>query len=48
MTKQDIISNVIDEMQRDYDRLEARIITMKNEKTRVVFKVNGEVTSLYK
>ena len=30
------------------DRLEARIITMKNGKTRVVFKVNGEVTSLYK
>lgn len=32
----------------DYDRLESRIITMKNGKTRVVFKVNGEVTSLYK
>lgn len=32
----------------DYDRLESRIITMKNGKTRVVFKVNGEITSLYK
>lgn len=32
----------------DYDRLESKIITMKNGKTRVVFKVNGEVTSLYK
>lgn len=32
----------------DYDRLEARIIRMKNGKTRVIFKVNGEVTSLYK
>ena len=31
----------------DYDRLEARIITMKNGKTKVIFKVNGEVTSLY-
>ena len=31
----------------DYDRLEGKIITMKNGKTRVVFKVNGEVTSLY-
>lgn len=32
----------------DYDRLEARIITMKNGKTKVVFKVNGKITSLYK
>lgn len=32
----------------DYDRLESRIIQMKNGKTRVVFKVNGEITSLYK
>lgn len=32
----------------DYDRLESRIITMKNGKTRVVFKVNGKIESLYK
>lgn len=32
----------------DYDKLESRIITMKNGKTRVIFKVNGEITSLYK
>lgn len=31
----------------DYDRLESRIITMKNGKTKVIFKVNGEITSLY-
>lgn len=32
----------------DYNRLESRIITMKNGKTRVIFKVNGEITSIYK
>lgn len=32
----------------DYDRLESRIITMKNGKTKVVFKVNGKIESLYK
>lgn len=32
----------------DYDRLESRIIKMKNGRTRVIFKVNGEITSLYK
>lgn len=32
----------------DYDRIDSRIITMKNGRTKVVFKVNGEVTSLYK
>lgn len=32
----------------DYDRLKSRIITMKNGKTKVVFKVNGEITSIYK
>lgn len=32
----------------DYDRLEARILTMKNGKTKVLFKVNGKITSLYK
>ena len=32
----------------DYDRLESRIITMKNGKTRVIFKVNGKIESLYK
>ena len=31
----------------DYDRLESKIITMKNGKTRVVFKVNGKIESLY-
>lgn len=32
----------------DYDRLEARIINTKDGKTKVLFKVNGEVTSIYK
>lgn len=32
----------------DYDRLESKIITMKNGKTKVVFKVNGKIESLYK
>lgn len=32
----------------EYDRLESRIITMKNGKTKVLFKVNGKIESLYK
>lgn len=32
----------------NYYKLEGQIITMKNGKTRVVFKVDGKVTSLYK
>lgn len=32
----------------NYDTLEGKIITMKNGKTRVVFKVDGKITSLYK
>lgn len=32
----------------DYDILESRIIKMRNGKTRVVFKVNGKIESLYK
>ena len=32
----------------DYDRLESKIVTMKNGKTKVVFKVNGKIKSLYK
>lgn len=32
----------------DYDRLESKIITMKNGKTKVIFKVNGKIESLYK
>ena len=31
----------------DSDRLEARIINTKDGKTKVLFKVNGEVTSIY-
>lgn len=32
----------------DYTQLESKVITMKNGKTRVVFKVDGKVKSLYK
>ena len=32
----------------DYDRLESKIVTMKNGKTKVIFKVNGKIESLYK
>lgn len=32
----------------NYTELEAKIVQMKNGKTRVVFKVDGKVTSLYK
>lgn len=31
----------------EYDILESRIITMKNGKTKVIFKVNGKIKSLY-
>ena len=31
----------------NYDTLEARIITMKNGKTRTIFKVNGKIVSIY-
>lgn len=33
---------------QDYDILNAKIITMKNGKTRVQFKINGDVTSIKK
>lgn len=32
----------------NYDVLEGKIVIMKNGKTKTVFKVNGEVTSIYK
>lgn len=32
----------------DYSQMEARILEQKNGKTRVIFKVDGNVTSLYK
>lgn len=32
----------------DYTELEAKIVQMKNGNTRVVFKVDGKVTSIYK
>jgi hypothetical protein len=32
----------------NYYKLEGQIITMKNGKTRVVFKVDGKVASIYK
>lgn len=31
----------------EYDKLESRIIKMKNGKTRVIFKVNGKIKRLY-
>ena len=32
----------------DYTEIESKIITMKNGKTRVLFKVDGKISSLYK
>ena len=40
--------NIYNVLTSDYTQLESKIITMKNGKTRVVFKVDGKIESLYK
>lgn len=43
-----IVENSYNVLTMDYTGIEAKIITMKNGKTRVVFKLDGKITSVYK
>ena len=43
-----IVNNTYNVDTMNYNRLESKIILMKNEKTKVIFKVNGKITSIYK
>lgn len=44
----DIVENSYNVLTMDYTKIESKIITMKNGKTRVVFKLDEKITSLYK
>ena len=43
-----IVENSYNVLNIDYTEIESKIITMKNGRTKVVFKVDGKITSLYK
>lgn len=40
--------NIYNVLTSDYTQLESKIITMKNGKTKVIFKADGKIESLYK
>ncbi|MGN1342056.1 MAG: hypothetical protein ACI4VL_02350 [Bacilli bacterium] len=44
----DVVENSYNVLTMDYTQIESKIINMKNGRTKVLFKVDGKITSIYK